>query len=210
VIRLFLISGIRLYRDGLADLIAREVGFVVVGTAEDRLGAVACILELPVDVVLVDMARASCLPVVRSLTEAAPDIKILGLAVPETDPVVVASAEAGIAGFVSREASIRDLIAALKSAVRGEALCSPKVAASLLRHMAGTGSNRSRVPERDRLTSRELQVVDLMEEGLSNKEIARRLSIALATVKNHVHNILTKLEAPRRTQAVAILKTPRV
>jgi two-component system, NarL family, nitrate/nitrite response regulator NarL len=204
--RVFLVSGIRLYRDGLADLIARQEGFVVVGTAEADSEAIALVVELSVDVVIVDMAGDDPLSIVRSLTDVAPETKVLGLAVPENDSYVIASAEAGIDGFVRREASIGDLVAALAAAAHGEVLCSPKIAGSLLRRVTAVASDPRRIGEIDGLTPRELEVIDLIREGLSNKEIARRLSIALATVKNHVHSILKKLELRSRTQAVALVR----
>ena len=98
-------------------------------------------------------------------------------------------------------------MAVINAAIRGEVLCSPRVAASLLRQVADVASERSRVPAIECLTSRELQVIHLMQEGLTNKEIAKRLSIALATVKNHVHNILKKLDLPRRAQAAALVRS---
>src|SRR2546421_13075479 len=116
---------------------------------------------------------------------------------------VLASAEAGAIAYVPREASLEDLVAVIECAVRGEAVCSPRVAGALLRRIAvlATDGRSDRVPAR--LTKREREIMGLIDEGLSNKEIAKRLRIEVATVKNHVHNILEKLQVHRRGEAAA-------
>jgi DNA-binding NarL/FixJ family response regulator len=93
------------------------------------------------------------------------------------------------------------LIATLASVVRDEMACSPRIAAALLRRVASLAVERSPWPSGARLTARELEVLGLIDEGLSNKQIAGRLCIELATVKNHVHNILEKLQVGRRSEA---------
>ena len=121
---------------------------------------------------------------------------------PESEQDVVACAEAGVAGYVTRDASIDDLVATIDSVVRGEALLSPTVGATLLRGVAAPAvGDRHDIGER--LTAREWEVLDLVGEGLSNKQIAKRLEIETPTVKNHVHNILEKLDAHSRTEAAA-------
>jgi DNA-binding NarL/FixJ family response regulator len=110
-------------------------------------------------------------------------------------------AEAGIAGYVTRTASSADLVTAIESADRGEAVCSPRAAAALLDHVANLAADAAE-PD-GALTARELEILALIDEGLSNKEIAGRLFISVPTVKSHVHNILRKLGASRRGQAAA-------
>jgi two-component system nitrate/nitrite response regulator NarL len=96
----------------------------------------------------------------------------------------------------------------VRSVTRGETLCSPRIAATLFRRVAALAADRRVGDERTlrRLTRRERQIVDLIADGLSNKEIAHRLQIEFATVKNHVHNILEKLQVTRRADAVAALR----
>ena len=117
-------------------------------------------------------------------------------------------AEAGIAGWVTREASVDDLRATVASAAAGEAVFSPRLAASLLRRVAALASERRVGAQATPLTRRQREILALIDEGLSNKEIARRLSIEVATVKNHVHNILEKLEVTRRAEAAALVREP--
>jgi DNA-binding NarL/FixJ family response regulator len=116
---------------------------------------------------------------------------------------VVACAEAGIAGYVDRDASLRDLVATVRSVARGELLCSPRIAARLMRRVAEL-ADQPRPPQTPaHLTRREREVVALIDEGLSNKEIAQRLNIELPTVKHHVHNVIEKLGVRSRLQAAA-------
>jgi DNA-binding NarL/FixJ family response regulator len=118
---------------------------------------------------------------------------------------VIACAEAGIAAYVAREGSLDDLVATLHSVMRGEARVSPRIAAVLLRRVGDMATGRAQRVRASPLTERETEIAGLVADGLSNKQIARRLRIRLPTVKNHVHNILEKLEVGRRTEIGAAL-----
>jgi two-component system, NarL family, nitrate/nitrite response regulator NarL len=115
--------------------------------------------------------------------------------------VVIPCAEAGVSGFVSAGGSASDVVTAVHSAMRGELVCSPRAAGMLLNHAA----RPSRGQSTDVLTAREREIASLMSEGLSNKLIARQLGIQNATVKTHVHNILSKMRVRRRGEAAAQL-----
>jgi two-component system nitrate/nitrite response regulator NarL len=110
---------------------------------------------------------------------------------------------------VSSHASLADLITSLECAAQGDVVCSPRVAGILLRRIGSQAGPRRREGAAVRLTVREHEIVQLIETGLTNKEIARRLHIELATVKNHVHNILEKLQVNRRADAVARVRGDR-
>jgi DNA-binding NarL/FixJ family response regulator len=134
-------------------------------------------------------------------------VTILALALsPQSEQEIVETAEAGICGYIPPDASIEDLMEAIERASRGEMMCSPRVAGTLARRIATLASGRGPLATSASLTARETEVVELLEIGLSNKQIARRLSIRLATVKNHVHSILAKLNVKRRGEAVAALR----
>jgi DNA-binding NarL/FixJ family response regulator len=135
-----------------------------------------------------------------------PDACVIALSVEETDEELIACAEAGVAGFVRRDAAFDELTTTISSVVRGELPCSPQTAAILLRRIAQLAAERRRVTVTARLTPREREIVRLIDDGLSNKEIAGRLHIELATVKNHVHNILEKLQVHGRLEAAAHLR----
>jgi DNA-binding NarL/FixJ family response regulator len=201
-IRIFIAAQVRLYREGLVDMLAREPGFSVVGTTGGRNEIVERVRALHPNVVLLDAALPESLITVRELADATP-AKVIALASPETEAAVVAGAEAGISGYVTHDDSPADLVATIRSVNRGDLLCSPRVAGALLRRVATLASDRSAGRHDARLTSRELEILRLLDEGLSNKQIARQLSIELATVKNHVHHILDKLGVARRGEAVA-------
>jgi two-component system nitrate/nitrite response regulator NarL len=152
------------------------------------------------------MATAGSLGMVRGIAGMAPDIKVVALAVAETEDDIVSCAEAGIAGYVPREGSGADLLWTIEHVARGEAPCSPRVAATLMRRVAALAAERRPASRGVRLTPRQRQIVGLIGQGLSNREIAQRLCIELSTVTNHVHSALEKLGTHRRAEAVALLR----
>ncbi|MDQ5821587.1 MAG: response regulator transcription factor, partial [Actinomycetota bacterium] len=159
---------------------------------------------------LLDVAGGDGPGVVRSLLAKAPGTMVVALGVTEADDDVLPLAEAGVAGYVTRDGTVDDLLATVESVAAGETICSPRITATLLRRVALLARDRGAAAEAKRgLTHREREIVDLIDEGLSNKEIAVRLRIELATVKNHVHNILDKLHVRRRAEAAAaVRRTP--
>ena len=203
VISVLIVADIRLYREGLAQAIERQAHLRLAGTAADPDGALQQVRAARPDVVLLDMAMAGSAEAIRTIRELAPEVKVVALSVTETELDVCACAEAGVVGYVARQASLPDLVAALESAARGEALFSPRMAASLLRRVAALAAIQPHDPGHMHLTPREREIVHLLDEGLANKDIARRLGIEVATVKNHVHNVLEKLHVHRRGEAAA-------
>jgi two-component system, NarL family, nitrate/nitrite response regulator NarL len=185
--RVLVLSDIGLYRDGIARLLEEHGGLEVVPRDPD--------------LALVDGAMRTSLDDVRSIRARWPSCRVIVLSVSEIAGDVLRFAEAGVAGYLPADASRGDLIAAIESVERGEAACSPRAAAVLLRRVAGL-SGEPATPG-DRLTAREAEILRLIDEGLSNKDIASRLFIGVPTVKTHVHNILRKLGATRRGQAAA-------
>lgn len=205
--RVVVLSDIRLYREGLSAFIA-GTNLELVGTACSRAAGLALAAEVNPDVVLLDMVMPESLETVRDLGASLPGAHVVALTVPVVEGDVVACAEAGVAGYVTRDGSLDDLLAAIDGTSRGEVVCSALVTGVLLRRVAALAATQ--VPRRPEgvLTSRERAVAALIDEGLSNKQIAQRLSIEVATVKNHVHNILEKLQVDRRGEAVARLRAP--
>jgi two-component system nitrate/nitrite response regulator NarL len=204
--RITIIANIRLYREGLAEVLARK-GIEVVGIAADRHAGVECVHASRPDVALLDMALLDGTPIIQSLTDGAPEVRVVALGVPETDGDVLACVEAGVAGYVPRDASLDDLVNTLMKVVHGEMICSPKITGALFRRVAQlAGRSGSSV---ERLTAREHEILELIDQGFSNKQIAHKLSIELSTVKNHVHNILEKLHVSRRAEAAAWMRRHR-
>ena len=204
------VAEVRFYRDGLAQLLAHRQGFVVAATARGPEEALAAIREHGPDVVLLALGDATGSSLVQEIVAEAPSSSVVALGVAEEEDDILALAEAGVAGYVTTDGSADDVLAAVESVARGETLCSPRIAATLLRRIAALTQERRARPDDARLTARERQVLGLIEQGLSNKEIARGLCIEVATVKNHVHNILEKLQVKRRGEAAALLRRPKV
>ena len=206
ILNIFLIARTRFYREGLADALGRAEGIRVVGTASGSEEALARVQLLVPDIVLLDTAVAGMLELVRALTANSRATRVVALALPERASEVVACAEAGVSGYVTEEASFADLVTTVEGVARGEMRCSPRVTATLLRRVAVLAAGHHTSSSPSTLTARELEVLVLLDEGLSNKQIARRLCIELATVKNHVHHILEKLQVRRRGEASAYLR----
>jgi DNA-binding NarL/FixJ family response regulator len=130
-----------------------------------------------------------------------PDTRILAFAVREEIAAILDYAEAGADGFVTANSSVAELVEAIERTAGGELLCSPRIAAQLLRRaVAPPPASETDSPL---LTQREQQVLSLLKQGRSNKEIGNALHIAEATVKNHVHHVLAKLQVPNRGKAAA-------
>jgi DNA-binding NarL/FixJ family response regulator len=202
----FVAAHVRLYRETLSDVLARDERLEVVGASGERREILAGVVAVEPDVVLLDPAAAQSMELIRELAEPTHRIKIVALALSEGEQDVIAYAEAGVSGFVTREESVGDLVATILRAARGELLCSPQVAGALLRRVISLAAERPGASLRQPLTARELEVASLLEEGLSNKQIAFRLHLEVPTVKHHVHHILRKLGVASRSEAAAHLR----
>jgi two-component system nitrate/nitrite response regulator NarL len=204
--RIIIVSDARLFREGLALSLARIDRVVVVGIADTVSSALTCIEESSPDVALLDIAMPGALTLPDAVAAASALVKIVAFSIAETEDEFCACAEAGIVGFVSRNGSKEDLVAAVQNAIRGEVVCSPRMAASLFRRLAVRVRTLKQPGPEATLTGRERDIIALIDEGFSNKEIARQLKLSTATVKNHVHNILEKLQVQRRGAAAAVLR----
>jgi DNA-binding NarL/FixJ family response regulator len=198
-----LAARVRLYREGLRDALERNQAFVVLAecaTVEELLRVAS---RDPPEVVILDMSFCDKRPVARELLAVAPATKILALAVDDRQAEsVLDCAAAGMAGWVGTDATVEELARAVEHVARGELMCSARHAALLFGRVAdllthGAPETAAPVP----LTAREREVGVLLARGLSNKGISRSLGIGIATVKDHVHNILGKLEVSSRAEA---------
>jgi DNA-binding NarL/FixJ family response regulator len=203
----FIVTDVRLYRESLSTSLERSGQISVVGVASGADEALGAVGELRPDVVLLDTGVAGNVAAVHKLRAAAPDARIVVLATPEVEEDIVALAEAGVLGYVTREQSLDDLAAAIESVARDELVCTPWMARVLVKRVQALASQRAQPI--DRLTARESQILELVAQGLSNKQIAARLYIEVTTVKNHVHSILEKLGVRRREEAVARMQLRR-
>jgi two-component system, NarL family, nitrate/nitrite response regulator NarL len=200
---LVIVAAIRYVREGLAEVLPRRPGLSVVGTAAERDEARRLVTALRPHVVVLDAG----LPGARELVSGAPRVVVIGVEGGEEE--VVEWAEAGVAGYVPRDGSLDELVEAVRAAARGELHCSPRIAACIQRRLTALSvlvAQHAAPGPPVQLTVREREIVELIAHGLSNKGIARHLGIGMATAKNHVHNILGKLQVEHRDQAAAWLR----
>ncbi len=162
------------------------------------------------DIVLLDAGFRDGTSAVRRIRDAAPEACVVVLAVAETAENIIAWAEAGVTGYVPQTSALTDLVGILLGIRNGDQVCSAGIASGLLRHVARNARSQQGdlIPgPAATLTRREREISQLIGAGLSNKEIARRLDIGVATTKSHVHNLLSKMNVQRRGQAAARLGT---
>jgi DNA-binding NarL/FixJ family response regulator len=206
-IRVLVIEDNRLVRDGLAALLDAQPDFKVVAAAEEPEAALLEVRETKPHVVLVDAALGNhdSRGVVERVRKAAPDARVVVVDLLPAEEDVVEFVQAGATGFVVKDATIDDLVTTVRSVAAGAHVVPPPLTGALLSYIAKrpVGRRAPAVSDAVRMSRREREVIDLIAEGLSNKEIARRLHIATHTVKSHVHNILEKLAVHNRLQIAA-------
>jgi DNA-binding NarL/FixJ family response regulator len=189
----------RLYAEGVAALLLSRAEVAEVRGVGDARTCYTLAAAGAFDAVLLDASLPDAPESISALRRVAPDLSIVALAVPESEEAMLRCVEAGAAAFATAGQGIDDLVDVLAALVRGEACCSPRMTAALLRQVTALASRRDR-SEIESLTAREFEIGRLVGAGLSNKEIASELHIELATVKNHVHHVLGKLGVERRSR----------
>jgi DNA-binding NarL/FixJ family response regulator len=205
-IRVLICDDHALFRRGLVMVLESEAGVEVVGEAEDGDEAIRKAEELAPDVVLMDvrMPRVTGIEATRAIAAVDPSAKILMLTVSDEEDDLYDAVKAGATGYLLKEISIEEVADAIRAVVSGQSLISPSMASKLLTeftNLARKADEKQAVPT-PRLTDRELEVLKLVAQGMSNREIAGELYISENTVKNHVRNILEKLHLHSRMEAV--------
>jgi two-component system, NarL family, nitrate/nitrite response regulator NarL len=209
VIRLLVVWGARFLGEVLAEMLQRDPAVSVLGVCTDLSEAVVSSAALQADVVLLDARFPDGTAAVRRALEIAPGMRIIVSAVRETEEDIVAWAEAGIIGYIPRTTALADFVQLVVAIHNGEQISSGRIVTGLMRRIALSAKrrpNRDAVLPMPALTKRERQTAELIRSGLSDKEIARQLNISLATTKSHVHNLLGKLHAQRRSQVAEWLQ----
>lgn len=186
--------------DALSRTLSSEGDIEVVATAATASEGVEA-FERSVDVVLCDfrLPDADGVAVTRNILEQDPDARVVMLTASTDDAVLVAAIDAGCTGFLAKTASLSEVLDAVRSAASGESVVSPALLSRLLPRMTGSGGTAA-----DDLTPRELEVIAEMAKGGSNQQIADALFVSRDTVRNHVANILRKLDAHSKLEAVSI------
>jgi two-component system nitrate/nitrite response regulator NarL len=205
LIRLLVVDDHNLFRRGLIALLSQHAGFQVVGEAGDAAEAQRRAADLQPDVILLDnhLPGARGVDALPGMREAAPHSRILMLTVSEDEDDLAAALRHGAHGYLLKTTECEELFSAIERCLRGESVLSPAMTAKLVSVFRGSVREVPAAPptEADALSPRELEVLGELSRGASNKEIARVLSIAEATVKIHVQNILRKLNLSSRVQA---------
>jgi DNA-binding NarL/FixJ family response regulator len=202
-LRVLLVDDHDLFRTGLKNLL-EEQGVHVVGEAPNGQTALRLAPELVPDVVIMDlnMPGLSGVETTRHLTGIAPLARVVVLTISVEDDDVMDAVMAGACGYLLKDSSIEELLAGIRAAAAGESLISPQIASKVLQRLRSQGKSEGAAQTiRAELSDREIEVLKLIANGKDNAEIARDLFISPKTVKNHISNILMKLQIENRIQA---------
>jgi DNA-binding NarL/FixJ family response regulator len=203
-LRVLLVDDHDLFRTGLKNLLEEHGGLSVVGEATNGAEAVQLVRELAPEVVVMDlnMPRMNGVEATRHITALSPLTRVIVLTISEDDADVMDAIVSGACGYLLKDASISDVVAGIRSAAVGASLISPTIAAKVLHRVrASTADTDMAESIRAELSDRELEVLKLIANGKDNAQIAAELVISPKTVKNHISNILMKLQIHNRIQA---------
>jgi len=205
-IRVLIIDDYQLFTEAVASLLSAQEKIVLVRSTTNLDEALDRLQSQSVDVVLVDanMGKADPLEIIRELKEEFPDVKVIVLGLERREDNVLPFIEAGANGYVLKDASFDELLHIIEAVHRGRTPCSPRIAALVFARITELSQERNQreLLQPAILTPREREILQLIAAGLSNKDLAQQLHISLPTVRNHVHNILGKLQVHRRQEAI--------
>lgn len=210
-IHLLLVNESGLIGNVIRAALEDEPDLKVVASVTSAEAALKIVREQTIDVALVStrLPEQGALKLTSAITQLAPSTKVLALGLTEEKKHVLRYVEAGATGYVLRDHSLEDLIETVRAAQDGKVFVSPQIAAAMMERLSSLARMFSdienNVTDTTSLTSRELEVLELIGKGLTNQQIAEKLVIEIGTVKNHVHSILEKLNVRTRNEAAAYL-----
>lgn len=212
-IRVLLVDDQPLFRRAIASLLDQQPDLSVVGQADDGRTGLAMARELVPDVVLMDveMPVMDGVEAARRVLESVPGTKVVLLTISEDDDFLIPAVRAGVHGYLLKDMHPDELFDTIRAVQRGENPVAPRLVGRLLAEVRGgtvtaaTQAPATSEPDVSALSQRELEIMRLVADGLSNRQIGRRLTITEGTVKNHVHNALHKLGMDNRIQAAAYI-----
>jgi two-component system NarL family response regulator len=205
-IRVLVVDDHALFRRGLQMVLEQEDDIEVVGEAGDGAEAVEKVADTIPDIVLMDvrMPKRGGIDACTAIKDAVPSAKIIMLTISDEEADLYDAIKAGASGYLLKEISIEEVATAIRAVNEGQSLISPSMASKLLTEFASMikrGDERQQLPT-PRLTDREMEVLKLVAKGMNNRDIAKQLFISENTVKNHIRNILEKLQLHSRMEAV--------
>lgn len=210
-IKILLVNEIRLMGSVIATALEDEPDIQVVARVTTPEEALKIIQDTEVDIALVStrLPEGGAIKLTTAISELAPSTKVLALGLSEDKKRVLRYVEAGATGYILKDDSLEDLISTVHAAQEGKVYVSPEIAAAMIERLSDLAQMFSDVEnsitDAPGLTPREIEVLELISEGLTNQQIAERLVIEIGTVKNHVHSILEKLNVSNRGEAAAYL-----
>lgn len=199
---IIVLTPVRLMGDGLAACFSHRQEMTVCGIVNDLAKLRDSLTKADADLVLIDVTHGIDLYDVRSIAAEYPDVALVALGLTEQRQEVIRCGRAGFTGYVARDASVDALCKALSDVIQGRQACPAEISGGLLRALFRMDRPVHDPSPDHPMTRRESDVLQLIGQGYSNKEIARELCLSVATVKHHVHNILEKLNLPRRAQVM--------
>lgn len=211
-VKVYLLAENRLLRETLARLLQKRAGISVVGVSRYHESVLREVAAAPCDILLADcLSDPEESTLLRELFEDAPQIKVVLFGMDEEPALFLRSVYLGVSGYVLKEASAAEILAAVRGVAQGEAACPPRLCMALLQHVAHEYRENPRIAAhpgtaKGSLTYRQLQLVDLVEKGLTNKEIAASLNLSEFTVKNHLRRIMRQVDAEDRHEAVDVIR----
>ena len=204
-IHIIIIEDNRLLRDGIAAMINEQSDLKVITAITERERSLTKIFTLNPDVVLIDLGLRSqnSLQIIRSIKKKSPDIKLIVMDLLPVEADILDFVKAGASGFILKDAMVHEFLKTIRSVAAGEKVLPPHMTGSLFSQIverAVNGSENADLLKAVRMTKREQQVIELISDGMTNKEIGNILHLSPFTVKSHVHNILEKMTLHSRVQ----------
>jgi DNA-binding NarL/FixJ family response regulator len=204
--RVLIYSPVRLFGECMAAVLTSTEIVDAVLTEHDAVDLDLKVMEFGADVALFDVTASESSAAAHMVKGLCPDVSMVAVAVTEVAAEVIACAESGFDAYVPRTARTTEMLEILQRARQGETICDPKIARMLFNELARRPGAGVSAPQEERLTAREIEIARLLGRGVSNKEIAAELHLSVATIKNHVHSVLHKLQVGSRGQVASLLR----
>lgn len=204
--RILLVEDHAIIREGLHSLFSSEKDFEVVAEAEDGRAALRLVEKIQPDLVVTDlsMPQMDGIDMIASLKKQNPKIRVIALTVHRNDEYILAALKAGADGYILKEANYSELITAARAVLKGKRYLSPEISGDLIQgYLEGKGTSGRKSPW-DTLSRREREIVTLIADGQTNKQIADRLCISVKTVETHRYNIMTKLNVHNAAALITV------